>query len=166
MNDPTEKQTGSLSHLDSDGNARMVDVGIKPVTARSAAAASRIIMSLEAAEAMRRQALSKGDALAVARIAAIAAVKQTSQLIPLCHLVLVDGITVDFEWLDPTTLESRVTVRSSGKTGVEMEAMTAASVAALSIYDMGKSIDRSMEITSVRLLAKSGGQRGDFHRSE
>jgi cyclic pyranopterin phosphate synthase len=123
-------------------------------------------MSVEAAEAIRNQALAKGDAIAVARVAAISAVKQTSQLIPLCHLILIDGVTVDFDWVDPRTLECRVTVRSTGKTGVEMEALTAASVAALAIYDMGKAIDRSMEINNVRLIEKTGGQRGDYQRSE
>jgi cyclic pyranopterin phosphate synthase len=166
MSNPSRDPAGQLNHLDADGNARMVDVGDKPATSRTAQAASRIAMSVEAAEAIRGQALKKGDAMAVARIAAISAVKQTSQLIPLCHLILIDGVNVDFEWLDPQTLECRVSVRSTGKTGVEMEALTAASVAALAIYDMCKAIDRSMEIQSVRLLEKTGGQRGDFHRSE
>jgi cyclic pyranopterin phosphate synthase len=166
MSNPTDDLIGQFIHLDSDGNARMVDVGDKPVTVRTASAASRIIMSMEAAEAIRRDSLSKGNAISVSRIAALSAVKQTSQLIPLCHLVLIDGATVDFEWIDPKTLECRVAVRSTGRTGVEMEALTAASVAALSIYDMCKSIDRSMEIQNVRLLEKTGGQRGEFHRSE
>jgi cyclic pyranopterin phosphate synthase len=166
MSNPSRDPAGHLNHLDADGNARMVDVGDKPATSRTATAASRIAMSVEAAEAVRGQALKKGDAMAVARIAAFSAVKQTSQLIPLCHFILIDGVIVDFEWLDPQTLECRVSVRSTGKTGVEMEALTAASVAALAIYDMCKAIDRSMEIQSVRLLEKTGGQRGDFHRSE
>ncbi|MFO0014104.1 MAG: cyclic pyranopterin monophosphate synthase MoaC [Planctomycetota bacterium] len=166
MSNPSEDPIGPPSHLDADGNARMVDVGNKPVTVRTALAASRIAMSMDAANAIRENALSKGDALAVARIAAISAVKQTSHLIPLCHAILIDGVTVDLGWVDPKTLECRVGVRSTGKTGVEMEALTAASVAALAIYDMCKSIDRSMEIRQVRLIEKTGGQRGDFHRSE
>jgi cyclic pyranopterin phosphate synthase len=166
MSNPSKDPARRLNHLDADGNARMVDVGDKRETVRTATAASRIAMSVEAAEAIRNQALAKGDAIAVARVAAISAVKQTSQLIPLCHLILIDGVTVDFDWVDPRTLECRVTVRSTGKTGVEMEALTAASVAALAIYDMGKAIDRSMEINNVRLIEKTGGQRGDYQRSE
>jgi cyclic pyranopterin phosphate synthase len=166
MSNPSRDPAGRLNHLDADGNARMVDVGDKPASVRTALAASRIAMSIEAAQAIRCNSLSKGDAIAVARVAAISAVKQTSHLIPLCHAILIDGVSVEFNWVDAQTLECRVSVRSTGKTGVEMEALTAASVAVLAIYDMGKAIDRSMEIQRVRLIEKTGGQRGDFHRPE
>jgi cyclic pyranopterin monophosphate synthase len=166
MSDPSGEPSKVLTHVDPAGQARMVDVGDKQVSAREAVAASRITMSSEAAQALRSNALAKGDAMAVARIAAIAAVKQTSSLIPLCHAIAIDGVKVDGNWLDATTLEWQVTVRSTGKTGVEMEALTAASVAALAIYDMCKAIDRSMEIGRVRLLEKSGGQRGNYRRTE
>lgn len=156
----------NLTHVDEHGHARMVDVGGKPIAARQATAASRIAMSISAADAIRRNSLSKGDAISVARVAAIQAVKQTSTLIPLCHAIGIDGVDSECEWVSETILEWRVTVRSTGKTGVEMEALTAASVAALTIYDMCKAIDRSMEISHVRLLEKSGGQRGDFRRTE
>jgi len=166
MSDPSGEPSKVLTHVDLAGHARMVDVGDKQVSAREAVAASRITMSSEAAQALRSNALAKGDAMAVARIAAIAAVKQTSSLIPLCHAISIDGVKVDGTWLDATTLEWQVTVRSTGKTGVEMEALTAASVAALAVYDMCKAIDRSMEIGRVRLLEKSGGQRGNYRRTE
>jgi cyclic pyranopterin phosphate synthase len=166
MNQPSGKSPQQLSHVDASGHAHMVDVGDKPVTVRSATASSRIVMSAEAAEAIRGNVLAKGDAISVARIAAISAVKQTSQLIPLCHAICIDGVGVEERWVDSVTLEWQVTVRSTGKTGVEMEALTAASVAALTIYDMCKSIDRSMEILSVKLVEKTGGQRGDYQRSE
>ena len=159
-------EASELTHVDSQGHAKMVDVGGKSETVRQATAASRISMTTAAATAIRRNTLAKGDAIAVARIAAIAAVKQTSALIPLCHPLWVDGVEVQSEWVDETVLEWRVTVKSTGKTGVEMEALTGATVAALTIYDMGKAIDRSMEITSVKLLEKSGGHRGDYLRTE
>jgi len=164
--EPLESGASELTHVDSLGHAKMVDVGGKSETARQATASSRISMTMAAATAIRRNTLSKGDAIAVARIAAIGAVKQTSNLIPLCHPLWVDGVRVQCDWVEETVLEWRVTVKSTGKTGVEMEALTGATVAALTIYDMGKAIDRSMEITSVKLLEKSGGSRGDYLRTE
>jgi cyclic pyranopterin phosphate synthase len=118
------------------------------------------------AEAIRSNTLKKGDCVSVARIAAIQAAKQTSALIPLCHLILIDSVEVAHSWVSETELKWVVTVTSTGSTGVEMEALTAASVAALAVYDMCKSIDRSMIISQVMLLAKSGGSRGEFQRSE
>ncbi|MFN7628171.1 MAG: cyclic pyranopterin monophosphate synthase MoaC [Pirellula sp.] len=164
--EPLESGASELTHVDSLGHAKMVDVGGKSETVRQATASSRISMTMAAATAIRRNTLSKGDAIAVARIAAIGAVKQTSNLIPLCHPLWVDGVRVQCDWVEETVLEWRVTVKSTGKTGVEMEALTGATVAALTIYDMGKAIDRSMEITSVKLLEKSGGSRGDYLRTE
>ncbi len=144
----------------------MVDVGSKDVTDRVAAARSWIRMTLAAADAIRSNSVKKGDALSVARIAAIQSVKQTSNLIPLCHVILIDGVEVRSEWVEPTLLEWTVVVRSTGKTGVEMEAMMGASIAALTVYDMCKGIDRTMEIQRVWLVEKSGGASGDFRRNE
>ena len=144
----------------------MVDVGGKGDTHRTAVACSRICMSLEAADAIRTNSNSKGDCIQVARIAAIQASKQTSNLIPLCHTILIDSVEVQHKWLSAVVLEWRITVKSKGLTGVEMEALTAASVAALTVYDMCKAIDRSMTISNVMLLAKTGGTRGDYQRNE
>ncbi len=144
----------------------MVDVGGKGATRRTAVARSRISMSLDAANAIRTNSNSKGDCLQVARIAAIQATKQTSNLIPLCHMILIDSVEVQHEWLSEHELEWRITVRSTGSTGVEMEALTAVSIAALTVYDMCKAIDRTMTISSVMLLSKTGGIRGDFQRRE
>ncbi len=166
MSSPSSDESKVLTHVDAAGHARMVDVGDKPISPRVAVASSRIAMSAEAARAIREHSLAKGDAMTVARVAAITAVKLTSQLLPLCHSIGIDGVEVEHAWLDDTTLQWQVTVRSSGKTGVEMEALTAASVAALTIYDMCKAMDRSMEIGCVRLLEKSGGVRGNYLRTE
>ena len=144
----------------------MVDVGGKAVTHRTAVACSRIGMSLEAANAIKTHSNSKGDCLQVARIAAIQASKQTSLLIPLCHLILIDSVEVEHEWISEVELEWRITVKSTGSTGVEMEALTAASVAALTVYDMCKAIDRSMTISKIMLLSKTGGIRGNYDRNE
>jgi len=153
-----------LSHLDPSGNAWMVDVGTKEITRRQATAISRISMSQEAALAIQENALSKGDAFGVARIAAIQAVKATANLIPLCHLIPIESVQVQHRWINPQTLEWQVTVQCTGKTGVEMEALTGASVAALTIYDMAKSLDRTMEIGPIFLAEKTGGSRGDFRK--
>ena len=156
----------NLTHVNSSGEARMVDVGQKSNTHRTAVASSRITMSLDAANAIRANSIAKGDCLQVARIAAIQASKQTSTLIPLCHMILIDSVDVQHKWLSDVELEWQVTVRSTGPTGVEMESLTAASVAALTVYDMCKAIDRSMTISSIMLLSKKGGVRGDYQRNE
>ena len=156
----------TLTHVNASGEARMVDVGGKGDTHRTAVACSRISMSLDAANAIRTNSTSKGDCLQVARIAAIQASKQTSNLIPLCHMILIDSVEVQHEWLSEDELEWRITVKSTGSTGVEMEALTAASVAALTVYDMCKAIDRTMTISNVMLLSKSGGIRGDYQRKQ
>lgn len=166
----TMKQTGqtpdSLTHVDSQGNAWMVDVSGKESTVRQAVAIARISMSQEAARAIQDNTLKKGDALGVARIAAIQAVKSTANLIPLCHLIPIDSVAVQHLWVNPQVLEWQVTVRCTGRTGVEMEALTGASVAALSIYDMVKSLDRTMEIGPIFLQEKTGGSRGDFQKAK
>jgi cyclic pyranopterin monophosphate synthase len=156
----------SLTHVNPSGEARMVDVGQKSNTHRTAVASSRITMSLDAANAIRANSIAKGDCLQVARIAAIQASKQTSTLIPLCHVILIDSVDVQHKWVSEVELEWQVTVRSTGPTGVEMESLTAASVAALTVYDMCKAIDRSMTISSIMLLSKKGGVRGDYQRNE
>lgn len=151
-----------LTHLDDSGAAWMVDVGGKPATARRAVASGRITMSPQALAAIREGNAPKGDVLGPARIAGIMAAKRTGDLIPLCHPLTLDAVTVDFAYEDDAI---RVTATASlhGKTGVEMEAMTATSVALLTIYDMAKAIDKGMVIEGVRLIAKSGGKSGDWN---
>lgn len=156
--------SGRLSHVDSQGNAHMVDVGAKAVTRRRATAQAICVMNLETAQAVRSNSLRKGDVLQVARLAAIAAAKRTDELIPLCHSLPLESIDVQFQWLDETRLEVQVTAAATARTGVEMEAMVGASLAALTIYDMCKSSDRQLSIEQVQLLSKTGGVRGDFRR--
>ena len=150
-----------LTHLDSQGAARMVDVGGKPETARSATATGRIRMAPEALAAVRDGSGPKGDVLAAARIAGIMAAKKTGELIPLCHPLSLDAVQVEFAFEDDAV---RATARASltGRTGVEMEAMTATSVALLTIYDMAKALDKGMVIEGVRLLEKTGGKSGTW----
>lgn len=154
-----------LTHLDSAGKARMVDVGGKPETRRIAVAAGRIRMSAGALTAIRDGQIPKGDVLAAARIAGIMAAKKTSELIPLCHPLALDAVTVDFTFEDGA-LAATATASLSGRTGVEMEAMTAVSVALLTIYDMAKAVDKGMVIDAVRLIEKRGGKSGDWRAPE
>ena len=155
-----------LSHVDAEGRARMVDVGGKPVTVRSATAEGRVRMSAEAYALVAAQDIAKGDVLAVAEVAGTMAAKRTGELIPLCHPLPVDLIEVRAE-LAPELPGVRGTarVRTEGRTGVEMEALTAASVACLTVYDMVKAVDRSMTIDGVQLLEKTGGTHGDWRRA-
>ncbi len=153
-----------LTHLNTEGEARMVDVGGKDITRREAVATGRVVMKPDTLEQIKTAGLKKGDVLAVARTAGIMAAKKTPDLIPLCHPILIDEITIDFDLSGKDCIDITATARSSGKTGVEMEAMTAASVAALTIYDMAKSIDRGMTITDVRLESKKGGKSGVYKR--
>lgn len=153
--------TGGLTHLDEDGAARMVDVSAKRSTAREATATGRITMSREAARAIRDGAVKKGDVLAVARVAGIMAAKRTADLVPLCHPLPISGVTLDLV-VEDEGVTATATVRTTHTTGVEMEAMTAVSVALLTVYDMAKALDRGMVIGGVRLLAKSGGRSGDW----
>jgi len=162
---PDPPKPSQLSHVDPSGNAWMVDVGDKAVTARKAIAIGRITMSQEAARAIQSNAISKGDALGVARIAAIQAVKATSNLIPLCHPLMLSRVAVDFETIEsPPSVRCTATVEVTGKTGVEMEALTAVSVGLLTIYDMCKAIDRAMTLTDIQLFEKHGGKSGSFVR--
>lgn len=148
-----------LTHIDEAGKARMVDVGAKPVTRRAALASGRITMSDTALTAIREGTVAKGDVLPTARIAAIMAAKRTGELIPLCHPLPIDGVEVDFDFEDHG-IAVRAIARTSAKTGVEMEAITAASVALLTIYDMAKGVDKAMVVGDIRLIAKDGGKSG------
>ena len=155
-----------LTHLDEKGRASMVDVGDKPTTDRRATARSRVTLSAQAFDALVSGELEKGEALAVARIAGISAAKRTADLIPLCHQIALASVAVSFEPdADAHRVDIVVDVRTTAQTGVEMEAMTAASIAALTIYDMCKGIDRSIVIGPTLLERKTGGKSGNFLRS-
>lgn len=156
-----------LTHLDESGRADMVDVGTKPDTERAAIAEGFVLMKPATLSLIRDGALKKGDVLTVARIAGIMAAKRTSELIPLCHPIPLTKISVDLQLSESqNAVAIRATARTVGKTGVEMEALTAVSVAALTIYDMAKAVDREMRITGVRLLEKHGGVHGDYVAEE
>jgi cyclic pyranopterin phosphate synthase len=150
-----------LTHVDESGAARMVDVSGKDVTVREARAAGRFVTTPEVIGLLRRDGLPKGDALAVARIAGIAAAKRTPDLVPLCHPVALHAVTVDLELTDDA-VEIVATTRTADRTGVEMEALTSVVTAGLALYDMVKAVDRSARLTDVRLLEKSGGRSGTW----
>jgi cyclic pyranopterin monophosphate synthase len=152
-----------LTHADEEGRARMVDVGGKPVTSRTAGASGFVRMSAATIEAIRKQKTPKGDPLEVARVAGIMAAKRTSELIPLCHPLQLNQVDVELEVRDDG-IAVAATARTDGKTGVEMEALAAVSVAALTLYDMCKAVDKEMVITNIRLESKSGGRSGDYER--
>jgi cyclic pyranopterin phosphate synthase len=154
-----------LTHLDEQGNARMVDIGAKSPTGRVAIASGRIRMSPLALAAIRDGDVPKGDVLATARIAGIMAAKKTADLIPLCHPLALDAVTVDFA-LDADAVLVTATASLTGKTGVEMEAMTATSIALLTIYDMAKALDKGMVIDGVRLIEKRGGKSGTWRAAD
>ena len=155
----------TLSHLDESGRARMVDVSGKPESERTAVAEGQVRMSREAYELVASHAVAKGDVLAVAEVAGVMAAKRTGELIPLCHPLGLDLVTVEAR-LEPGLPGVRLTAtaRVTGRTGVEMEALTAVSVGCLTVYDMVKAVDRGMVIEGVRLVSKTGGTRGDWHR--
>lgn len=150
-----------LTHIDEGGGAHMVDVGDKSSTSRQAVASGRIFMHAETLQAIKDNALKKGDVLSTARIAGIMAAKKTSELIPLCHPLMLTKISVDFEYFDDGILVTSL-VRLSGQTGVEMEALTAVNIALLTIYDMAKALQKDMIISDIKLLEKSGGKSGDW----
>jgi cyclic pyranopterin monophosphate synthase len=155
-----------LTHLDDQGRARMVDVGTKAETEREAVAAGRVRMLPETLRRLRAGNLPKGDVLGTARVAGIMAAKRTAELIPLCHPLLLTSVAVEFTFDEPASaVDIRATVRCRGQTGVEMEALTAASVAALTIYDMAKAVERGMVIGDIRLLEKRGGKSGEWRHS-
>ncbi|MCC7055554.1 MAG: cyclic pyranopterin monophosphate synthase MoaC [Gemmatimonadaceae bacterium] len=157
---------GELSHIDSQGNARMVDVSVKPDTHRVAVATGAIRMAPATFDLIQRQALPKGDVLTVARVAGIQAAKRTADLIPLCHPLALRGVDIAFQ-MDEALPGCRVSaqVRTTGPTGVEMEALTAVSVALLTVYDMAKAVDRDMVLLDIRVESKDGGRSGSWRRS-
>ena len=150
-----------FSHVDDSGAARMVDVSGKDVTVRTAAARGRVEVSTEVVQLLHGEGVPKGDVLAVARIAGIQAAKRTPDLVPLCHPLAIDAVTVDVTVSD-ATIDIRAEVRSTGRTGVEMEALTAVAVAALTVVDMVKAVDRHATITGIEVIAKSGGRSGTW----
>jgi len=153
-----------LSHLNSSGKARMVDITEKGNTVREAVARGRVVMKPDTLEQIKTAGLKKGDVLAVARVAGIMAAKKTPDLIPLCHPILIDNISIDFDLSGNDSVEITATAKSTGKTGVEMEAIVATAVTALTIYDMCKSVDRQMTITEIYLESKKGGKSGTYRR--
>ena len=155
-----------LTHFDERGASRMVDTSDKPETLREARASGRVRMAPATAALIRDRAVAKGDVLEVARLAGIMAAKRTGELIPLCHPLPITAATIDFDFEGDNLLRIEATVRIFGRTGVEMEALTAVSVAALTVYDMCKSVDRGMTIERIRLEEKSGGRSGTFQRSD
>ncbi|MCL3817787.1 cyclic pyranopterin monophosphate synthase MoaC [Aeromicrobium wangtongii] len=158
-----EAPRSRLTHVDETGAARMVDVTAKDVTARTATARGRVEVSAEVIGLLRGEGVPKGDALAVARIAGIMAAKRTPDLIPLCHPLAIGGVEVDLA-VEDDAVSIRATVRTADRTGVEMEALTAVSVAALTVVDMVKAVDKLARITDVEVVAKSGGKSGDWRR--
>jgi len=153
--------TGEFTHFDARGQAAMVNVGSKPITERTATARARVAMQPATAALIRSGGAKKGDVLGVARVAGIMAAKRTSDLIPLCHPLPISAVSLELTATDDS-VEIAATVRTTGQTGVEMEALTAASVAALTVYDMCKSVDRGMRIEALRLTHKAGGKSGEF----
>ncbi len=161
------EQTKDFTHFNDAGRARMVDVGDKNMTARTAIAAGRVRLNRATFDLIRSGGVKKGDVLTVAQVAGIMGAKRTSDVVPMCHPMLLDGVDLSLA-LDEARLsvEITATVRTLGRTGVEMEALTAVSVAALTVYDMCKAVQRDMVISDIRLLKKSGGVHGDFERNE
>jgi len=153
-----------LTHINGKGEARMVDVGQKGETRREAVATGRITMKPDTLKQIKKAGMKKGDVLSVARVAGIMAAKRTPELIPLCHPILIDDISVDFDIDGNDFIGISACVRSTGKTGAEMEAMTAVSVAALTIYDMAKAVDRGMTISEIGLQSKKGGKSGAYRK--
>lgn len=151
----------ALTHLDEDGAARMVDVGKKPATRREAVAEGRIRMSPKALAALTEGTLPKGDAFAAARIAGIMAAKRTGEIIPLCHPLALEAVTIDFA-MEEAAIRVEARTAITGRTGVEMEALTAVSAALLTLYDMGKAVDQGMVLFGIRLLTKTGGKSGEW----
>ena len=156
-----------FTHFNDQGRAKMVDVGEKPVTRRTAVAAGRVLVSDHTFDLIKTGGMKKGDVLTVAHIAGVMGAKRTPDIIPMCHPILMDGINLELS-LDETrkSVEIRATVSCDGRTGVEMEALTAVSTAALTVYDMCKAVQKDMVITDVRLVSKTGGVHGDYMREE
>jgi len=153
-----------LSHFDSRGRARMVDISAKGDTVREAVARGEVLMKPETLQLVKEGQMEKGDVLNVARVAGIMAAKETGRLIPMAHPIVLTGVNINFRFREPDAVEIESRVRTTGKTGVEMEALTAVSVAALTIYDMCKSVDKGMVVNNVRLVQKTGGKSGEYRR--
>ncbi|MCA9198809.1 MAG: cyclic pyranopterin monophosphate synthase MoaC [Planctomycetales bacterium] len=153
-----------FSHFTPDGKSRMVDVGDKPTTVRMARASGRVTMQPSTLQLIQSGSAAKGDVLGVARLAGIMAAKKTDGLIPLCHSLPLSSCEIDFEFVEPNALRIEATVKTIAQTGVEMEALTAVSIAALTVYDMCKAVDRAMEVHSIQLEEKLGGKSGHFLR--
>ena len=153
-----------LSHVNSSGEAKMVDISLKGETVREAVAKGSVMMQPATLEQVKNASLKKGDVLAVARIAGIMAAKKVPDMIPLCHMIPIDSITIDFDLTANDRIGITSTVKSAGRTGVEMEALTAVTVAALTIYDMCKAVEKGMTITNIYLETKTGGKSGAYHR--
>ncbi|UFJ61446.1 cyclic pyranopterin monophosphate synthase MoaC [Brevibacillus sedimenti] len=156
----------TLTHFNDQQRARMVDISDKKETRREAVAKSRITMKPETLDRIRQGRVSKGDVLAVAQVAGVMAAKKTWELIPMCHPLPLTGVDISFAFVAPDTLEVEATVKTTSKTGVEMEALTAVSAAALTVYDMCKAMDKGMVIGPTCLMSKTGGKSGDYHRIE
>jgi cyclic pyranopterin monophosphate synthase len=154
-----------LTHFDESGASRMVDVASKPVTLRTARASGEIHLATATLDLIVHRRLAKGDVFEVARLAGIMAAKRTGELIPLCHPLVLDGIELTFKPVEPDMIRIESCVKTHGRTGVEMEALTAVGVAALTVYDMCKAVDRSMVIGPIQLEEKAGGERGDYRRT-
>jgi cyclic pyranopterin phosphate synthase len=154
-----------LTHVDESGSARMVDISDKDVTARTATASGRVLVSAQVVELLRGEGVPKGDALAVARLAGIMGAKQTPSLIPLCHPLAISGVTVDLTVTDES-VDITATVKTTDRTGVEMEALTAVSVAALTLYDMIKAVDPAARIEGIQVVRKEGGKTGPWSRDD
>lgn len=158
--------TPKLSHFDAQGNAHMVDVSAKPSTERIASAKGRVIMAAQTLALVLEGTAKKGDVLGTARLAGIMGAKETSRLIPLCHPLPLTKVSIDFDILDPEgAIEITATVKTTGQTGVEMEALTAVNIAALTIYDMLKAADKNMQISDIRVILKDGGKSGRYEAS-
>ena len=166
MNKESDSKDPKLTHFDSDGQARMVDVSKKENTFREAIARCEIRMLPETWQLIKKGGMAKGDVLGVARLAGIMGAKRTGHMIPLAHPITLTGVDIYFKMIEPQTVEVEARAHTVGKTGVEMEALTAASVAALTIYDMCKAVDRAMVIDNLRLIFKTGGKSGEFKREE
>ncbi len=162
----SEDSYRGLTHFDEQGAARMVDIGAKDVTDREAVARGEVTMRPETLRLISAGRVAKGDVLGVARVAGIMAAKETGRLIPMAHPINLTGVNVDFRLREPNRVEIQARVRTTGKTGVEMEALTAVAVAGLTIYDMCKAVDREMVVGGVRLISKTGGKSGTFTRED
>ena len=155
-----------LTHFDDKGASRMVDVSAKPETQRTAKASGLVRMNPQTLQLIRDRSLAKGDVLEVARLAGIMAAKKTGDLIPLCHPLPINSVEVDFTYIEPDQLRIEATVQVFGRTGVEMEALSAVSISALTVYDMCKAVDKTMSVERIRLEEKTGGRSGTFRRAD